>query len=119
MNMTEENIESLRQLKEFINDFGLRNQNGIIHFDASVKIKMTSNQGDFSCDVRVHFNHYNRMGTLQLNSNGLDPEKFPTQYIVDFNKFEFKDSMYLQITGKHPVHGSYTTQITNALIISD
>jgi hypothetical protein len=109
--MTKKNIDSQKAIKDFVATFGLQNQYGIIDFHAEVRITIPRKTHTFQdCNVRVHFD-YPHMGTLYFTDSAIDATSVPTKYIVDYNKFDFKDSKYLEITGIHPKHGRYNTQV--------
>ncbi len=109
--MTKEDIDSQGALKDFVSTFRLQNRYGVIDFYAEVRITHSKNTHNFKdCHVRVHFD-YPHMGTLYFTDSYIDTTSVPTEYIVDFNKFDFKESRFLEITGVHPKHGRYYTQI--------
>jgi len=105
------------QLKEFISNFKLMNRNSIVDFDAKIKITTSKRQIEIASRVFVTFEG-NHSGKLSLLTSEIDPNEFPTEFIVDYQDFEFIDEIYLKISGVHtrnPEIGVYMVKIFGAV----
>jgi hypothetical protein len=101
------------QLKDFVENNGLRDAKSNIDFTAAIAITTASDEITLTSRVRIDFGGYDNYGVLTILDNSVDPNQFPTQLNPKWQTFVTKGQT-LTITGNHsknPKIGNYTVTI--------
>lgn len=102
-------------LKDFVEDFNLKDNHSNIFFNANIEIVTTQKNLKLSADVRITFNGYNNYGTVTIINDGIDPKLFPEIFMAQQDDFAIANDSRLVISGNHTNNakiGQYTVKIT-------
>jgi len=104
-------------LKRFIFDKHLMNSNSVVDFNANITIDTSKNKLEIRSRVFVTFEG-NHSGKLSILSESIKPRQYPTEFIVEYQNFEYVEDIFLKITGIHTENseiGEYVIKIYNPI----
>lgn len=112
MRTEDQKVKSSMELGNFVENYKLRDNNSLINFQATIKLKTPKNNIEISSSVRIFFEGYDEYGTLIINDeeDRLDTTLYPTEFKAKFNDFLVINSA-LNINGIHPNIGKYIIEI--------
>lgn len=111
----EQELDNIRELKDFVENHQLNDRYPIVTFKAIVSIKTAQKEiKEALMDVMINFNEFNSCGQLTLMENHLDPLLYPIVFEPKWQKMRNVENVFLHVTGIHktnPVIGKYEVKI--------